>query len=70
MLGQQIGDFTFGVALLFKVAVFVFVFAVEEMTDAFQNSYGICFCRGVLSQIDQTAVQFVDVCKVKVSSYN
>lgn len=67
MLGQQVGNLLLGVSLIFEIAVFVVVLAVEEMSDAFEDRHGVGRRRRVLSQFDQAPEQLVDVRQVEIA---
>ena len=67
MARQQVGDLAFGIALIFEIAVFILIFAVEEVADALEDRHGVGFRGRVLSQVDQPFVQFVDVREVEIA---
>ena len=66
VLGQHFGDVVLRIAFIFKIAVLIVVFTIEEMTDALENRHRIGFCGRILPQLDQPVEQFVDIGQVKI----
>ena len=68
--GQQVGDFLFGISFVFEISVLVVVFPVEEMSDTLQNRHRIGPGGRILPQLDEFAVQLVDIRQVEIAGHD